>query len=99
MTIDKAVSILHEILNEITDFESVSEKQDYLIDVTKMFKEKADSDDPLITAGWLCMKHPELLFESAVKLMEFCNHHTIRLKECYGDGEIMYPKWKESLKN
>jgi len=61
---------------------------------------KCDQDlkpfDGLITVEYLMMIHPELNEEQARSLKEFSNSRTIRYVECYGDGSIMYPKWKES---
>jgi len=50
----------------------------------------------LLSVSYLMEKHPEINESEAKKLLEFCEKHTIRYKECYGDGRIMYPKWKES---
>jgi hypothetical protein len=52
----------------------------------------------LIDVDFLQRKHPELSLIQAESLLKFCNEHTITHKECYGQGEIMYPKWKESIK-
>ena len=50
-----------------------------------------------ITAEWLCNIHPELNIARAGDLKRFCTEKTIVNKECYGDGSIMYPKWKEEV--
>jgi hypothetical protein len=52
----------------------------------------------LLTVDYVMRKHPELNEEQAKSLVQFSVKHTIRMKECYGDGSIMYPLWKESLK-
>lgn len=49
-----------------------------------------------IDVDFLIEKHPELTREQAFDLMKFAAERTIRLKSCYGDGQIMYPKWLES---
>jgi hypothetical protein len=48
-----------------------------------------------ITSEWLMSKHPELNEQDADDYRAFCEAHTICLKECYGEGEIMWPKWNE----
>lgn len=48
-----------------------------------------------ISAEYLMLLHPELTKEEAESLKEFSWKRTIQYKECYGDGSIMYPKWKE----
>ena len=40
--------------------------------------------------------HPELNYSEAESLMEFAKSKTIRHEECYGDGSIIYPMWKDS---
>jgi hypothetical protein len=54
------------------------------------------NNDSLITVEFLLKLHPELSPEEALDLKEFSNSCTIRYKECYGNGSIIYPKWKES---
>ncbi len=49
-----------------------------------------------ISVDYLMGIHPELNREEAESLKEYANSHTIRYKDCYGDGSIMYPRWKES---
>lgn len=51
----------------------------------------------LITETFLLESHPELSPEEAANLREFLVDNTITHKECYGDGSIMYPKWKEHV--
>jgi hypothetical protein len=50
----------------------------------------------LLSVPYLMEKHPEINDDQAEQLLKFCKKHTIRHKECYGDGSIMYPMWKES---
>ena len=40
--------------------------------------------------------HPELNYSEAVNLMEFAKSKTITHEECYGDGSIIYPMWKDA---
>ena len=40
--------------------------------------------------------HPELTYSEAESLMEFAKSKTITHEECYGDGSIIYPMWKEA---
>ena len=47
-----------------------------------------------ISVGYLMKLHPELSTEDAISLEQFAISKTIRYKECYGDGSIIYPKWK-----
>lgn len=49
-----------------------------------------------INAEYLMGLHPELNIEEAESLKEYANSHTVRYRECYGDGSIMYPQWKEA---
>lgn len=46
-----------------------------------------------ITSDWLIEKHPILSKDEAEKYRLFCKSHTIVLKGCYGEGEIMWPLW------
>lgn len=54
--------------------------------------------DPFINVEYLMSLHPELTKEDAESLKEFSNSKTIEYKECYGDGSIMYPRWKQENK-
>ena len=47
-----------------------------------------------LTTKYLRKKHPELSRKEAKKLLTFCHEHTIWLRDCYGNGEIMYHKFK-----
>jgi len=49
-----------------------------------------------ISTDYLMGLHPELNIEEADSLKEYANSHTISYRECYGDGSIIYPKWKEA---
>lgn len=55
--------------------------------------------DLFISAEYLRELHPELTPNESESLNQFCNDNTIRYKECYGRGGIMYPKWKEINKH
>lgn len=57
------------------------------------FKEEFKNND-LLSVSYLIEKHPELNEEQANDLLDFCQKKTIRRKECYGDGEIMYAEWR-----
>lgn len=57
---------------------------------------KAILEDEL-SIHYLMKRHPSLTSREADDLLIFCKENTITLKECYGDGSIMYPKWKESI--
>lgn len=48
----------------------------------------------LITADWLMEKHPELSPEDAELYRQFCASQTIDFMGCYGNGEIMWPRWQ-----
>lgn len=54
--------------------------------------------EPFINVEYLMNLHPELTKEDAESLKEFSNSKTIEYKECYGDGSIMYPLWKQENK-
>ena len=57
--------------------------------VRRYFNEKR------ISVDFLLELHPELSEQEAISLKEFAKSQTITLKECYGDGSIIYPKWKQ----
>lgn len=63
----------------------------------KFFDTWADNDPDRITVEWLISKHPELSAQEAEVYRLFCRWHTISLRSCYGQGQIMYPKWKAWL--
>lgn len=48
----------------------------------------------MINVSYLMFLHPELTFKEAEDLKKFSEKHTISFKTCYGNGEIMYPKWR-----
>ena len=47
-----------------------------------------------ITVEFLMKKHPELKEEDAKHLKAFSESNTIDRKECYDNGQIIYPMWK-----
>jgi len=47
-----------------------------------------------ISAEYLQGLHPELSIEEAESLNQFARGKTMELRECYGDGSIMYPMWE-----
>ena len=64
-------------------------------------KLQKEQEEKLISSDWLKEIHPELNLttEEAEDLKQFCKEHTIEYKKCYGEGQIMLPKWKEDGKN
>lgn len=54
-------------------------------------------NENLIIAEWLMLKHPELSRKQAEHLRAYCANKTIHHKECYGNGQNMYPQWKATL--
>ena len=50
-----------------------------------------------ITAEWLMQQHPQLSPEQAEQYRLFCAGRTIRHRNCYGHGQIMWPKWQAHL--
>ena len=50
----------------------------------------------LVDVEYLMEVHPELSIQEAQELFTFLFDSTIRFKTCYGNGEIMYPRWIES---
>lgn len=48
---------------------------------------------PLLSVPYLIGMHDNLTIKEALSLLKFCKDHTITHKECYGRGQIMYPKW------
>lgn len=61
--------------------------------------EKAKLDERLVDVEYLIRIHTELSIDEAKDLLEFLKGTTIRYKECYGSGSIMYPKWLEFKRN
>jgi hypothetical protein len=51
--------------------------------------------DDLISVEHLMNLHKELTNVEAESLLKYCKEHSIQYKACYGDGSIMFPKWKE----
>ena len=47
-----------------------------------------------LTAARLMELHPELDAEEAELYRLFCKQHTITFCGCYGQGQIMWPKWQ-----
>ncbi len=74
--------IVEEFLEEVKDFHS----------------RRSTNKDTLLSITHLLILHPLLVPVEAARLLRFCKKHTINYESCYGDGSIMYPKWKESLK-
>jgi len=57
------------------------------------------SPSDFITPEWLMEIHHGLTKDEAHLLWMFCHVHTIRFKECYGDGQIMFPLWCNIMDN
>ena len=55
---------------------------------------ESDDDSKWLKVDYLMYLHPELNKQDAESLLSYCNSHTIHAKQCYGNGEIMYTKWK-----
>lgn len=64
---------------------------DDLQEAIKVVKEM----DELLSVNYLMQVHPNLSEEGANSLLEFAKSHTIRYKECYGDGSIIFPMWNK----
>lgn len=50
------------------------------------------SYNPFITPEYLSEMH-KIDIQEAILLVRFANSHTIRYKECYGNGSIIFPMW------
>lgn len=85
---DHAIEQLDKL--ELSDLEKTAE---YL----RMKIEKMKGSNGLLTINYLMEKHPELSNSEAANLLHFCQKNTIRYIECYGDGNIMIPLWKEHI--
>lgn len=48
-----------------------------------------------ISPEYLKQLHPDLTTDQCEDLLRFCQSQTIIYRECYGDGSIMIPKWRE----
>ena len=57
--------------------------------------ERPDESSLFISVEYLMELHPELTKQAAKELKEFASDLTIDYKDCYGKGEIVYPKWLE----
>ncbi len=77
---------------------TISEMDDIISKVDEVKKLFANTDKQL-TTDYLMELHPELNKEEAEDLKQYASSLTIRLKECYGDGSIIYPKWKNKTDN
>ena len=70
-------------------------------EITKHIKDQLKNgvlhsvSDLFINTEYLMELHPELNKEEAESLKEYAASRTIEYKECYGDGSIIYPKWKK----
>ena len=53
--------------------------------------------NPFITPEYLQQTH-RIDIDEARLLCMFANTHTIRYKECYGDGSIIFPMWLEATR-
>lgn len=52
--------------------------------------------DPTLTVDYLMQVHPELTRDEAKDLLAFSESKTISHIDCYRDGSIIYPLWKEA---
>lgn len=66
------------------------------ITVLEEWYDRHFENDQMLSARYLMVVHPEINNDQAERLLIFCKERTISHKECYGDGSIMYPMWKES---
>ena len=57
------------------------------------FRDDFSNDSTILTEAYLMEVHPQLSLEMAYDLLKFCNDNTIFYKLCYGQGQIMFPKW------
>ena len=73
----------------------ISNKQKYINELENDLQKPYDPT--LITVDFLLEKHPTLIRCQASHLMAFCSKHSINHKDCYGNGEIMFPKWEEEF--
>jgi hypothetical protein len=56
---------------------------------------KEEENPKKLSVPYLMKLHPELSEQEAAEYLAFCKSKTISYKECYGDGSIMMPEWKE----
>lgn len=62
--------------------------------VTEWVENMAVGHPDEITAAWLMEKHPGLSAEEAEEYRLFCRRSTIVFRGCYGEGQIMWPRWQ-----
>jgi hypothetical protein len=93
----------YKMINVIDDYrktcilicESAEKLNNEIVNEIEVVSEEVKSE--LISVPFLMELHPDLNEEQAKSLMEFSKSNTIRFKECYGGGDIMYPMWKNNL--
>ena len=74
------------------EFESFADEVERRVNKNESISDVSDRN---LNVGDLKEKHPELTLDEALSLLKFCRENTIWLLGCYGDGSIMYPKWRE----
>ena len=91
----------HEKLRELTAFQywlgsNYTTLPTGSVDMTDRAIEyvKHLEQEKLLSVNYLMQLHPELSKIQASDLLEYCKINTIYRKDCYGDGNIMFPKWK-----
>lgn len=83
---DKEICILHKQITSL---------QAKLLTIN-VVNNAAGYKKSLLVPTTLMRIHPELTYDEAASLMEFAKSKTITHDECYGDGSIIYPMWKEA---
>ena len=93
----KDIKILTFICDRMINVYGENESYDYMIAFSEIIDRQQLTlpvfSNALLSVPYLMDKHPEINRKQAENLLMFCKEHTIRHKECYGDGSIMYTKW------
>lgn len=88
-----------EIITKFYDY--VYEEHDCVLreeQIDLFIEERYPEESDLITTEFLCTLHPELSLAGATLLKEFAIRNTVTRRGCYGNGNIIYPKWRALIK-
>jgi len=75
------------------DSSDLAKVVEYIEEKIKKYKQ----DNGILTTDYLMSIHPSLSINEAKSLLDFCNKNTIYHVQCYGEGSIMLPLWKEYI--
>lgn len=76
------------------DDRTLSEEEVLEIDEREVVRQVTRFKADIINPEYLMIMH-DLSLKEATDLMAFSLSKTIKYRECYGDGSIIFPMWKE----